>query len=172
MQGVHVFFGRSMVAACLGGLCSFSYATGIDVPEGQVLKHSFNARGVQIYECVASAGDAYSWTFKAPEAGLYGPDGNVAAIHYAGPTWESVGDGSKVQGQRLASSPSEAKNAIPQLLMAAKVVTPGRLFGDITFIQRLDTKGGAAPESDCSANTAVKQVSVPYSARYDFFRGQ
>jgi hypothetical protein len=56
--------------------------------------------------------------------------------------------------------------------MAAKVVSPGQLFGDITFIQRLDTKGGAAPESDCNANTAVKQVSVPYSARYDFFRGQ
>jgi hypothetical protein len=136
------------------------------------LKHSFNAQGVQIYECVVSSGDVYSWAFKAPEAGLYGPDGKVAAIHYAGPTWESVADGSKVQGQRVAFSPSEAKDAIPQLLLAAKVLNSGNLFGDISFIQRLETKGGVAPATDCNANTAVKQVSVPYSARYDFFRTQ
>jgi hypothetical protein len=172
MQIGDVFLHRSIAAVCLSGICCLSNATGIDVPDGQVLKHSFNAQGVQIYECVVSTGDAYSWTFKAPEAGLYGPDGKVAAIHYAGPTWESVGDGSKVRGQRVASSPSDAKDAIPQLLLAAKVLTPGNLFGDISFIQRLETKGGVAPASDCNANTAVKQVSVPYSARYDFFRTQ
>jgi hypothetical protein len=172
MQIGDVLLHRLIAAACLSGLCCFSNATGIDVPDGQVLKHSFNAQGVQIYECVVSSGDVYSWAFKAPEAGLYGPDGKVAAIHYAGPTWESVADGSKVQGQRVASSPSEAKDAIPQLLLAAKVLNSGNLFGDISFIQRLETKGGVAPATDCNANTAVKQVSVPYSARYDFFRTQ
>jgi hypothetical protein len=169
MQGVYEFCGRSSVAACLGLLCTLSCATEIDVPEGQVLKHSFNAQGVQIYECVGSTSGVFSWTFKAPEAGLYGPDGKVAAIHYAGPTWESVDDGSKIQGQRMASSPSEATGAIPQLLLSSKVIAQGVMFGDITFIQRLNTTGGIAPESGCSANTAIKQISVPYTARYDFF---
>lgn len=172
MHGVHVFIGRPFIAACLGWLCTVSGATEIDVPEGQILKQRFDAQGVQIYECVASTNGTFSWAFKAPEAGLYGTDGKVAAIHYAGPTWESVGDGSKIQGQRVASSPSEARDAIPYLLLSAKVITSGEMFGDITFVQRLNTNGGAAPASDCNAHTTVRQVSVPYTARYDFFKKQ
>jgi hypothetical protein len=170
MQVGHISIGRSIAAACLYGLCIFSYAAGIDVPAGQVLKQSLDAQGVQIYTCIASTEGKFSWVFKAPEARLYGPDGTLAAIHYAGPTWESVGDGSKLVGQRVASIPSDATGAIPQLLLSSKVIANGEMFEDITFIQRLNTQGGAAPESGCEANAINQQVSVPYTARYDFFK--
>jgi hypothetical protein len=170
MQAGYISIGRAIAVACLNGLCILSYAAGIDVPEGQVLKRSLNAQGVQIYTCIASTEGNFSWVFKAPEARLHGSDGTLAAIHYAGPTWESVGDGSKIVGQRLASIPSDAKGSIPQLLLSSKVIANGEMFEDITFIQRINTQGGAAPESGCDANASNQQVSVPYTARYDFFK--
>jgi hypothetical protein len=40
-----------------------------------------------------------------------------------------------------------------------------------TYIQRLNTNGGSAPASGCSAPTDVgKQALVPYAADYYFFR--
>jgi hypothetical protein len=40
-----------------------------------------------------------------------------------------------------------------------------------TFIQRLKTTGGTAPASGCSVAADVgKQVLVPYTADYYFFR--
>jgi Protein of unknown function (DUF3455) len=40
-----------------------------------------------------------------------------------------------------------------------------------TFIQRLNTNGGSAPATGCSASADVgKQALVPYTADYYFFR--
>jgi hypothetical protein len=40
-----------------------------------------------------------------------------------------------------------------------------------TFIQRLNTNGGSAPATGCSASTDVgEQTLVPYTADYYFFR--
>jgi hypothetical protein len=40
-----------------------------------------------------------------------------------------------------------------------------------TYIQRLNTTGGTAPANGCSASGDVgKQVLVPYTADYYFFR--
>jgi hypothetical protein len=170
MQGFQIFVARSIGAVCLGGAGIVSYASGIDVPGGHLLKHSFSAEGVQIYECNASTDGNFSWTFKAPEARLFGSDGLVAVLHYAGPTWEAVGDKSKILGQRVASSPSATENSIPQLLLSVKVLVNGQMFEDIVYIQRLDTMGGSAPESGCDANSSQMKVSVPYTARYNFFK--
>jgi hypothetical protein len=41
----------------------------------------------------------------------------------------------------------------------------------VTFIQRLNTKGGAAPADGCAvAGDVGKQALVPYTADYFFFR--
>jgi len=170
MQSVQVYICRSTVVVSLGWLCTVTFAAEIDVPAGQVLKHSFTAQGVQIYQCIPSTDGKFAWVFKAPEARLFGSDGSVVAIHYAGPTWESVSDGGKITGQRVASSPSEGKDSIPQLLLSAKVISNGELFEDISFIQRVNTRGGTAPEAGCDATATFKQVSVPYTARYEFYR--
>ena len=54
MQGFQILVARSIGAVCLGGASIVSDASGIDVPDGHLLKHSFSAEGVQIYECDAS----------------------------------------------------------------------------------------------------------------------
>jgi len=49
--------------------------------------------------------------------------------------------------------------------------TGGRLLTKTTFIQRLNTNGGSAPATGCLVTGDVgRQVLVPYSADYFFFR--
>jgi hypothetical protein len=47
----------------------------------------------------------------------------------------------------------------------------GKVMTKTTYIQRLNTNGGSAPTSGCAVPTDVgKQMLVPYSADYYFFR--
>ena len=47
----------------------------------------------------------------------------------------------------------------------------GNFMTQTSFIQRLNTKGGSAPDTGCSTASDVgKQTLVPYSADYYFFR--
>ena len=92
------------------------------------------------------------------------------------PAWHSTLDQSTVWGKKVmsetAGSASDCPNngAIACLLVKAVANTGARhlsLFGDTTFIQRLNTRGGAQPKIACVAGQ-VEQV--PYSADYSFFR--
>jgi hypothetical protein len=54
-----------------------------------------------------------------------------------------------------------------QSVGSKKGPTGGDLLADATFIQRLNTSGGAAPTSVC---TVGQTQLVPYTADYYFFR--
>jgi hypothetical protein len=134
------------------------------VPPGDhVLSAVLPAHGVQVYGCVAGA-----WKFTEPVATLTGttvrPARRVTAIHYRGPSWQSVEDGSVVVGTLAASSP--VTGTIPQLLLKASTTRGPGVFGQITYVQRLATGGGAAPTTACTDGT---NLSVPYRALYRFF---
>src|SRR5689334_10837008 len=64
----------------------------IAAPVGNKVHFHGFAQGFQIYTW-----DGASWGNAVPEATLYDSEGNMVAIHYAGPTWES-NSGSKVVG--------------------------------------------------------------------------
>ncbi len=96
-------------------------------------------------------------------------------------TWQSSFDSSRVwaQKQKFVTAGTEAScpnsGAIDCLLL--QVIgsddgpTGGRLLTKTTFIQRLNTDGGSAPATGCLVTGDVgKQVLVPYSADYFFFR--
>lgn len=123
----------------------------------------FLGSGVQIYQCTAGA-----WAFLEPAANLVGfavgTSGVKTAIHYKGPTWESTNDGSLVQGVTIASSP--VPGSIPQLLLKATANRGTGIFGTVTYINRLDTQGGAAPTGSC---TSGQTIGVPYTAQYLFY---
>ncbi len=140
-----------------------SVPPGLQPPVGNVLTAQFIASGVQVYQCTAGA-----WVFLEPAANLVGSatgfSGIQTAIHYKGPTWESTTDGSLVQGRTIASSP--VPGSIPQLLLQATANRGTGIFGTVTYINRLDTSGGAAPAGSC---TSGQTVGVPYSARYLFY---
>jgi hypothetical protein len=133
------------------------------VPDGYYRVLESVGRGVQIYDCVDGA-----WKFREPTAAIFDERRDkVVAIHYVGPTWQSIRDGSKVVGAVKARRDApDPQHDIPWLLLQATSTTGPGLFAEVHYIQRLYTEGGVAPAGTC---TAGQSVSVPYTATYDFW---
>ena len=125
--------------------------------------------GELTYECREKAGMAgqYEWAFVGPVATLYGGDKKMVGKYYAGPTWEAA-DGSKVTGKQVAVSPASAGNIPLQLVKAEPAMGAGAMTG-VSYIQRLNTKGGVAPAMACDATGKGKRQVVAYEADYVFY---
>jgi hypothetical protein len=167
-----------LVAVAAGAAAQASFASPaepavpakISVPAGNKLFLVGHATGVQIYLCdVTPAG--FAWSFVAPRANLYDSRGKLLMTHFAGPTWQAK-DGSRVVG-RVVDRVTLYPTAIPWLLLSTASTTVGqdgdRLAGT-TYIQRLNTSGGLAPDTACGAKTFGTTVRVPYSADYAFWK--
>jgi Protein of unknown function (DUF3455) len=140
----------------------------IRVPDGQNVLLKALGKGVQIYECKATAADPdkFEWSFKAPEADLTNKHGKKIGKHYAGPTWEA-NDGSKVVGEKKAEAPRPG--AVPWLLLQAKTHEGSGTFAKVTYIQRVDTEGGVAPTARCDRAHVNSEARVDYKANYYFY---
>ncbi|MFI1354089.1 DUF3455 domain-containing protein [Streptomyces sp. NPDC020898] len=143
--------------------------TGVDVPaalkvpDGNRLTGVFSAAGVQTYTCTDGA-----WKLLEPAATLWAKNDRAhrpVALHSRGPVWVSTVDGSAVNAAAVANSPKSG--TIPELLLKSTTTRGPGAFADVSYIQRLDTKGGVAPATAC---TGTDQTSVPYSATYTFFK--
>jgi hypothetical protein len=157
-----------LTAAAIGAAIAQDLKT---IPENlrpganESLKRVVTARGVQIYECRDQ-----KWAFVAPEAELYDEHDNLVGRHYAGPTWEATGDGSKVLGVTKTRADAPETGAIPWLLLSTKSVGGRGYFSDVTSIQRVATRGGAAPGSSCPHDGLVARVA--YTAQYHLFNAR
>jgi hypothetical protein len=148
--------------------CPHDLPAVLDAPADATLVAVLPARGVQIYTCTAAtAGAAPAWTLKAPHAVL-GKGSEVAAIHFAGPSWQAT-DGSLVTGLKVAAAASPDATAIPWLLLKAVSNAGQGIFRDVTFIQRLNTDDGIAPATGCDDAHLDAQVLSPYRADYFFY---
>jgi hypothetical protein len=116
---------------------------------------------MQVYAWSAAEGH---WGPPKPLATLFLGD-VLSATHSEGPLWQHT-DGSKVVGAVVASATVDAA-AIPWLLLHAASRSGPGLFADVTYVQRLNTKGGLAPAGPGSADGA--QVQVHYEADYLFY---
>lgn len=137
--------------------------TELAVPAGNERTAVLDARGVQTYTCTDGA-----WTLLEPAATLWkqgDPARRAVALHSRGPVWVSTDDGSAVNAAAVANVPRDG--AIPQLLLKATTHRGTGLFADVSYIQRLETRGGLAPAGACA--TDAGQVSVGYSATYVFY---
>ena len=134
------------------------------VPTGSQLAMVVPARGVQVYECRAKAGDKAQWAFVAPDAELFDIRGHRIGVHGAGPFWQAA-DGSRIVAKVKAKADSPA-GAIPWLLLESSSTGPEGAFSRVTHIQRVNTTGGNAPARDCHAG---EQARVQYTADYRFF---
>jgi hypothetical protein len=137
-------------------------------PAGQSLHLEALATGVQIYEC-SPKGEGFEWAFKGPEAALADRSGKALGKHYGGPTWEST-DGSAVVGEVKAKDPGPDPSAIPWLLLGAKSNKGPGTFAETKSVQRIATKGGAAPSAPCTAAKVKEVARVPYTATYYFYK--
>jgi hypothetical protein len=152
--------------------------------------------GTQNYHCSPS-GAGFAWTLFTPEAVLLSDSGRQITSHFFGPNprepnvdptvtaqgtiraaWRHSRDSSTVWARAFPPSfdPEFVRpNSVPWLLLETKGTVEGPGGGDTltrtTFIQRVNTLGGLAPSTGCSAAADVgKKAFVPYEADYFFFR--
>ena len=100
-------------------------------------------KGRQIYSCGVKE-EKFAWTLERPQADLFDARGNRIGRHYKGPTWEAT-DGSRVVGQLEQQATAPRPGAVAWLLLKAKSHTGAGVLSNVTYIQRLNTVGGAAP---------------------------
>jgi len=144
-------------------------------------------------KCPASG---FAWAFIGPQATLFdiqdGDDDQIIT-HFNSPnpvefgterpTWQSSRDSSSVWGnntppalQSSTDSKFVADHAIPWLLLPMAGTQVGPTGGDTltktTFIQRLRTEGGVAPDASlcASATDTGKKALQPYKADYFFYK--
>jgi len=137
--------------------------TNLQTPDGTTLAAHAFATGVQIYRW-----NDTSWVFVSPSAVLTTDAArtDMIAIHYSGPTWQSIG-GDKVVAS-AANSCKATPDAIPWLLLNATTVAANGPFAGVKYIQRLNTAGGLAPSTPGTKSGEV--ASVAYTAEYFFYR--
>ncbi len=137
----------------------------VQAPPGNKAAVRLYAQGVQIYRW-----NGASWVFVEPVATLYA-DANFhgkVGVHYGGPTWETNNGGKVVATLQEKCSPDPT--AIPWLLLQAVSTEGPGVFSRVTYLQRVNTKGGLAPTAPGSSIGAVAEV--PYSAEYVFYRAE
>ncbi len=142
----------------------------VAVPAGNVLSSGGKARGFQIYTC-QTQGTGFGWVLQQPMAVLLQGGHKPFALHYGGPTWMAM-DGSSVVAARAGSAPAPSGDAIPWLLLEATSTSgpADGTFTSTTFIQRVNTAGGAAPATGCDADHVGATAPVHYTADYYFYR--
>ncbi|WP_254076123.1 DUF3455 domain-containing protein [Streptomyces sp. P3] len=139
-------------------------APQLRVPEGNKRIAELAAKGVQTYACSNGA-----WTFVEPAATLsdaHDRRHRPLALHSRGPVWVSTVDGSAVNAAAVPGASNPRENAVPELLLKTTANRGSGLFGSVSYIQRLNTRGGVAPTASCEAGA---QIGVPYSATYFFY---
>jgi uncharacterized protein DUF3455 len=183
--------GAALIAALPGlahaGVRAPEVPAAIQVPEGNRAYLEGHALGTQNYVCLPS-GAGFAWSLFTPEATLFNHHDRQIVTHFFGPNpaengtvraaWQHSRDTSTVWGAAVASSTDPdfvTPGAIPWLLVQKTGVKDGPTGGDAlsvtTFIQRVNTSGGAAPATGCAASTDVgRRAFVPYTADYVFFR--
>ena len=140
-------------------------------PESQLFLVA-HAIGFQTYQC---NGTGTAWVFTGPVATLYKTTGKplVIGTHFRNPittrpVWQ-LEDGSSAEAAAILTISGGAGN-IPWLLLQVAVTSvgsEGERLTNTTFIQRLNTSGGVAPPTPCSAGATT---AVPYTADYFFWR--
>lgn len=144
----------------------------VKVPPGHVVALETTASGLLHYECKANADTAgtIGWVLVRPEADLLDRTGKTVA-KYSGPpaTWTHV-DGSSVVGTQVALAPRIGATNLPnQLSTGASGATPG-VLQNITYIQRIKTKGGQELGKACTQSDLGDKLTTSYQADYIFWK--
>ena len=146
--------------------------------------------GTQNYECqpVNSLGRV-DWVLFTPQATLFDDRDKQLITHFSSPnpfepgivrvTWQDSRDTSIVWASLIKSSVDSnfvKAGAIPWVKLDVEHTgfqagpTGGVTLTKTTFIQRLNTEGGAAPATGCERPTDIgRRAFVPYAADYFFY---
>ena len=175
VKALAVLGADAVLSACstapmmMSGVDNAALPEPVRVPAGQKVRLVTTGVGEITYECreKANAAGQYEWAFVAPVATLYGRNRQNLGKYYGGPTWEAS-DGSKISGKQVAVAPASPGNIPLQLVKADPAMGAGAMNG-VSYIQRLNTKGGVAPAAVCDAASKGRRQQVAYEADYVFY---
>jgi hypothetical protein len=141
----------------------------IQVPPGNVVAPETTATGLLNYECKANVG-SIGWVLVSTQAELVDRTGKQVVIHSGPPAiWTHI-DGSNVMGLQVASAPRlGATNLDFQLLKGTPGAGPG-VLQNVTYIQRIKTKGGQDLSKACAQTDSGDKLTLPYQADYIFWK--
>jgi hypothetical protein len=171
-------FAVSLLAAC-GSMSSpmkpmYSQAglpAAVQVPAGHKVAMETVGVGEITYQCSPKKDMAgqFEWVFVGPDAKLNDRSGKQVGKYYGPPaTWESM-DGSRLTATQVAVAPNGAGNIPTQLVKGNPAMGSGAMSG-VTYIQRVDTRGGVASAMPCAAGSAGAKQVVQYQADYIFYK--
>ncbi len=148
----------------------------LKVPKGSRLVQHVYGKGIQLYTCLPSPKDSsvYVWTSQGAQALLYSDKDYRQAVgnHYFNedhkPVWEAL-DQSKVVGNKLQQADAPDPNAVPWLLLQSISSPDAGRFKAVILIQRINTRGGKAPDTGADASHKGQSIHVEYTAEYLFY---
>ncbi len=137
---------------------------------GEAPAMMLTATGAQLYTCTPSPtqDNAYGWVSTAPDATLYDGTRGVARLATVD-HWESLDDRSSVSGIPMRLQAGGAGN-MPWALMRGVPVGESGMFAGVTSIQRVNTRGGAAPAGGCDETHVGNEARVDFTADYYFYK--
>ena len=144
----------------------------VQVPAGNKVALETIGVGEITYQCSAKKDMAgqFEWVFAGPDARLNDRSGKQVGKYYGPPaTWESM-DGSKLTATQVAVAPASGTGNIPTQLVKANPAMGSGMMNGVTYIQRVDTKGGVAPGMVCAAGNVGAKEIVKYQADYIFYK--
>jgi hypothetical protein len=148
-----------------------------NLPAGNTRIATYYAEGVQKYKAQPVPGSnpvTYQWVFVAPKADLYDAANRKVGNHGAGPYWQVAGTvvglpNDSIFAQQFAppKAATGGEGNIDWLhLMPKQGKTATGIFANVSYIQRIATKGGKAPVlAPVGANDTI---DVKYTAVYRF----
>lgn len=142
------------------------------VPEGNVVVLETTGVGVLNYECRRSATNprAVAWALVSPKADLIDRSGKTVGSYSGPPALWTHTDGSTVVGTQLAVAPSLGGNNIDQQLSKGIAGKSTGAMQDVTYIQRINTKGGTGFSKACEEVDVGDKLTLPYQADYIFWK--
>jgi len=159
-----------ITGSAIAGGHSMTIPDNIKVPAGNAAAMKTQAAGTVAWMC-ANTDTGPAWTFAGPAAVLSDQMGKPVVSYYGPPaTWEAV-DGSKITGKQLATAPAGDGNIPFQLVQANASERDGVLKG-VTYIQRINLHGGAAPTSGCDTGAVGTKRLVAYTGEYVFWKAE
>ncbi len=169
------------VAATLAGCASQSSRNfdpetapeAIRVPAGNRLAFEAVGVGKLTYECQQNYDKPteFRWVVVGPDAVLSDRSDRVVGKYYGPPaTWDNL-DGSRVTGTQVATAPGAAGSIALQLVKADPSTGNGA-FTNVTYIQRVATKGGVVPPDTCNEMANGTKADARYQADYIFWKAR
>jgi hypothetical protein len=143
----------------------------IQVATGNSLVLETKASGTIEYRCSKEQDPltTYKWVIVGPRADLSSQSDEKIGEYSGPPARWTHKDGSFVTGSQVAVSPNSSKN-IPLQLVKTDVSGGLGALTAISYVQRVNTKGGVAPSKKCTVDNVGEKAEVKYSAEYRFWK--